>query len=615
MTERKSSSGSGTKIVFFGLFFIVGPIVAQAAGYRIPVESQALLMLFGVVLLILGSIVLTVTRLYHKTAADRALVRTGMGGPRAIIDGGALVIPVVHELIPVSLQTMRLDVERSAANALITGDNLRADVEAEFYIKVQKRSEDVIAAGTSLGERSVDAESVKHLVFQKLVSALRTVAATRSLNELHTKRDDFASAVQQIVERDLAHNGLTLETVTISKLDQTPPTAMRGEDNVFDAQGLRTIAEITNQQRIRRNEIEREADQRVKEQDVARDQFLFQQDVVRSRAEATRDRDIQTARAEAAREAKTFAAEQERQVGLAQVEQQRAVQIAEVERERALKVAMQQREQAADIAARDREIAVAMKERERAEAEAQRFSAETRMEADRQAVTMVQTTQAAEREKARAVIEAQAGIERTRLQEQMGADVAAYRMVRSAEAEQTAAAKQAEARRTLAQAEKEAKTLEAEGERAAQLVPVDVERQRVEVERARVDVRREDLRNQSEFETIARELQVDLARIEAEREVRIETARALGAAVASAKMTVWGSPETVTRLTEAFFRGQQGSAVLDGLLAGASPETRQTLAGIGQLLAPLIASATGKPADPQAIEEALAKIDGSSGSN
>jgi uncharacterized membrane protein YqiK len=76
---------------------------------------------------------------------------------------------------------------------------------------------------------------------------------------LHTKWDEFPQAVQVIVEKDLVHNGLRLEPVTISRLDQTSPTAMRGEDNVFDAQGLRTIAEITQRQRVERNLIEREA--------------------------------------------------------------------------------------------------------------------------------------------------------------------------------------------------------------------------------------------------------------------------------------------------------------------------------------------------------------------
>ena len=52
------------------------------------------------------------------------------------------------------------------------------------------------------------------------------------------KRDEFASAVQEIVIHDLSHNGLTLESVTISSLDQTDPTQLQ-ERNVFDAGGQR----------------------------------------------------------------------------------------------------------------------------------------------------------------------------------------------------------------------------------------------------------------------------------------------------------------------------------------------------------------------------------------
>ena len=264
--RRTGVAGAAISAIVAGLFFI---LLANIVLPALPVlnvssASQITLSVFGLVLFILGAVMMVITKLYIKTSADQAFVRTGMGGPVPILDGGDLVIPVVHEIVPVSLQTMRLDVDRSGHDALITGDNLRADVAAEFYIKVQKIREHILAAATSLGERSVDAESVKHLVNQKLVSALRTVAATRSLHELHTKRDEFAQAVQVIVEKDLAHNGLTLESVTISRLDQTPPNAMRGEDNVFDAQGLRTIAEITQKQRVERNQIEREADQRVR---------------------------------------------------------------------------------------------------------------------------------------------------------------------------------------------------------------------------------------------------------------------------------------------------------------------------------------------------------------
>jgi uncharacterized membrane protein YqiK len=594
--QRRGGIGSvGVIMILIALAFIVLPVIAPNLGVDVASVSQVFLVGFGVVLLLFGAIIVTFSKLYVKTSADQAFVRTGMGGQRPIIDGGSLVIVGLHEIVPVSLQTMRLDVDRSGPDALITGDNLRADVAAEFYIKVQKIREHILAAATSLGIRSVDADSVKHLVNHKLVSALRTVAATRPLHELHTKRDEFAQAVQVIVEKDLAHNGLTLESVTISRLDQTPPTAMRGEDNVFDAQGLRTIAEITQRQRVERNEIQRQADQRVMAQDVERDQFLFQQEIARANAAAQKEREVQIAQAQAKQESDTFAAEQERLAGLAVVKRDEAIQVAEVEKQRALDVAGQVRDQAArtaeiekmrtvELATRESAIAVANKERERAEADAMRYAAEASMEGERQKVRTVEVTQTAERDKAKAVIDAQAEIERRRLQEQMQADVQAYAIVRSAEAQEEAAAKEGMARRTLAEAEKEAVALKAEGDKAAYMVPVEVERERVEVERARVDVLRQELESKATFESISRDLQVDLARIEAEKEVRIEAAKAFGQAMASARMTVWGDPTTVQRMSESFFRGQQFGFLTDGILDNIPEELKAALGQAAQRL-------------------------------
>src|SRR5690606_28366056 len=197
-----------------------------------------------------------------------AFVRTGMGGAKVVRDGGTYVVPVVHQVIPVSLETMRLNVERRGPHALITKDNLRVDLSAEFYIKVQANTDDILQAARSLGGRNVQPQAVSELVQEKLVSALRTVAATKDLVELHSKRDEFASSVQQIVTHDLASNGLTLESVTISALDQTDPSQLQ-ERNVFDAQGLRKIAEITQKAKVERNEIEQEAQQQITDKNVA----------------------------------------------------------------------------------------------------------------------------------------------------------------------------------------------------------------------------------------------------------------------------------------------------------------------------------------------------------
>ena len=92
-------------------------------------------------------------------------------------------------MIPVSLETMRLNVERRGTHALITKDSLRVDLSAEFYIKVQANTEDILQAARSPGGRNVQPDAVSELVQEKLVSALRTVAATKDLHELHSKRD------------------------------------------------------------------------------------------------------------------------------------------------------------------------------------------------------------------------------------------------------------------------------------------------------------------------------------------------------------------------------------------------------------------------------------------
>src|SRR5690606_17358624 len=103
----------------------------------------------GVGLLMIAAIAAVVTKLYHKASANMAFVRTGMGGARVVKDGGTIVLPVVHQVIPVSLQTMRLNVERRGPQALITRDNLRVDLSAEFYIKVQANADDILNAARS----------------------------------------------------------------------------------------------------------------------------------------------------------------------------------------------------------------------------------------------------------------------------------------------------------------------------------------------------------------------------------------------------------------------------------------------------------------------------------
>lgn len=626
MSSHKSGSGFGIGLLtlLLGLTLLIGPMFIPQFMPNFSTTSQLLLQGFGVVILLFGGILMVIAKLYVKTAADEAFVRSGVGGRRCVINGGSIVIPMIHDVVPVSLRTTRLDVDRVGPDALLTHGGLRADVKAEFYIKVQPKPEDVLAAAQSLGNSTLNPDAVKDLVQQKLVSALRTVAATQTLEDLNSKRDQFAADVKKIVQEDLAPNGLTLESVTISNLDQTNPAAMKPDDNVFDAMGARAIAEKTNAMRVERNLVKREADKKVKEQDVATDQFIYQQELTRTKAEAAAESAKQIAKAEAEARAKSAAAEQARLAGVAQAEADKGVEVAKVEQKKAIEVADQQRQMAAklaevernkanELADRERQIAVAEAEKKRAEAQAQLLAAEQLRAKEEQAVETVNVTATAEREKVKAIITQQAEIEKKRLTEQMTADVAAYTQVKHAEGEKDSAERRADARIKLAEADKSAKLLEAEGDRAVKMVPVNVDREQVNVERARVDNNREDLKNKSEFDKIARDLQIELAKIEADKEANIARAKALGEALSKANMTMYGSNDTLAQMLSAFHKGQGIGQLVNGLTSSLAPEVKDVAlntignvgSGLGQLGAALIKKLTGQDVSPEDVEKAL----------
>ena len=74
----------------------------------------------GVILVALFVLGLILTRLYRRASKEVSFVRTGFGGEKVIMNGGAMVLPVLHEIIPVNMNTLRLEVRRAAQQALIT---------------------------------------------------------------------------------------------------------------------------------------------------------------------------------------------------------------------------------------------------------------------------------------------------------------------------------------------------------------------------------------------------------------------------------------------------------------------------------------------------------------
>src|SRR3954471_9889221 len=578
------------------VFFLIGATLAVGPWFVQEMDTTARLAAssIGTVVMVVVLVATMITRLYRKASANMAFVRTGMGGARVVRDGGTVVVPVVHQVIPVSLETMRLNVERRGPHALITKDNLRVDLSAEFYIKVQANTEDILQAARSLGNRSVNAEAVSDLVEDKLVSALRTVAATKELVELHAKRDEFAQAVQEILRHDLSSNGLTLESVTISSLDQTDPTQLQ-ERNVFDAQGLRKIAQITQQAKVQRNEIEQEAAQLVVAKNVSTRKKVLDMERDQAEFEAEQRAKVANVRAIREREVAEFKLQQDEAVSRRDIEKMKNIETAEVERTLAVEQAqvMKQvalvarlreqeqaqilKKQALEVAERGREVAVAEKERERAAAQAEVLAAEAAREVAKQRVLTVQVTGEAEREAEKKLIAAKQEVNQNKIREETNADVLAYMKVKEAEAERQAADLQYEAKLRLAEGDAQGSIKRAEGERALKLVDVNVERERVQIESARVEVERTSLANKSEFEEAALKFELEKLRIQMEQTVRIAAAQAMSNMLSKANMQIFGDPTTMAAMTDRFMRAASLGTAADGLMKTLPPKGAELL--------------------------------------
>ena len=193
--------------------------------------------------------------LYHRSTKELAFVRTGLGGEKVVINGGALVLPIVHEVTPVNLNVVRIPVSRTKEEAVITRDRMRVDVEAEFFVRVIQEQQAVSAAASTLGRKTLEAGRLAELLSGKFVSALRSVAAEMTLDAMHEKRSDMVAKVEERAKVALAQNGLELESVAVTDLDQT---SLEHFDpaNRFDAEGMTQLIEIIETRRKLRNDVE-----------------------------------------------------------------------------------------------------------------------------------------------------------------------------------------------------------------------------------------------------------------------------------------------------------------------------------------------------------------------
>ena len=425
-----------------------------------------------VVVLLILTVGLIMMRLYTRASKEISFVRTGMGGQKVVMNGGAIVFPILHEVIPVNMNTLRLEVRRANEQALITRDRMRVDVLAEFYVRVQPTSDSIAAAAQTLGRRTMEPSALKELVEGKFVDALRAVAAEMTMEELHEQRVDFVQKVQRAVSEDLLKNGLELESVSLTGLDQTNKEFFN-PDNAFDAAGLTKLTEEIEDRRKRRNDIEQDTrvmiemknlEAQQKSLQISRDTeyaTLEQQREIEVR-KASQMADIASQQAGRRKEAEEATILADQEIELARINTQREVEGQRIEKERLIREKDIERERSVEVANQNRDIVIAEKSKEQAaaQADADRARADA-VKAEEQVVT-ARETEVSERQKAIELIEARKVAERDAIAIQV-----------KAEAEKLAAQDESEAIHTLAEARADETRIAAQGAAEAEKLRAD----------------------------------------------------------------------------------------------------------------------------------------------
>jgi uncharacterized membrane protein YqiK len=327
--------------------------------------------------LIVGVVVIIIlAKFYQRSSKDVAFVRTGLGGQKVVLTGGKLSIPIVHQITPVNMNTLRLDVKRIESNALVTKDRMRVDLHVVFYVRVIGDKAGVALAAQTLGSRTLNQESIQNLLEGKFVDSMRSITAEMTLDELHEQGKIFVTKISAIIQESIAYNGLELESVSLNTMDQSAKEFFNS-DNTFDAEGLVKITRDIEKSRKTRNEIEKEAELVIHQTNLEAEEkgltIKYQSEVARLNTESdiakskseqmTEISNVQAIQASEAKEIEISENERiekirltseqilrqekistEKNIRSAEIEKTNHLEIIEIESQTALKVAEEERE-------------------------------------------------------------------------------------------------------------------------------------------------------------------------------------------------------------------------------------------------------------------------------
>ncbi|MEU6194298.1 SPFH domain-containing protein [Streptomyces sp. NPDC047061] len=437
--------------------------------------------LVAVLLLIGLGTLLLFGRLFRKVVQGEALI---VSRPKSVdvTFTGALVLPMLHRAEVMDISVKTIEIIRTGREGMICRDNIRADIQITFFVRVNKTVEDVVKVAQAIGtERASHQETLQNLFSAKFAEALRTVGKQLDFADLYTKREEFRDRIVAAIGTDL--NGYHLEDAAIDHLEQTP-LGQLDASNILDAQGIRKITELTALEHIRTNDFQRNEEMEITRQNVDAREAVLELERRRAEAEIRQRKGIETLRAQ--EEAATAQVQEEERLkahsallrteellGVQRENQVREIAVAEKNRERVLAVESEriEKDRLLEVVNREREVELARAEKEKqveverrsvADVVRERVAVDRTVAEQEEEIKRVRVVQEAERTRQTVIIAAEA-----EAQEQLVKDI------KAAEAAEQAAHLRAKEQLVLAEAGQKRAELEAaanmrraEGERA-----------------------------------------------------------------------------------------------------------------------------------------------------
>ncbi len=325
---------------------------------------------FGFILLVILAVLIAVFNAYfQKAGRGFALLRTGFGKQRAVLDGGCLSLPFLHSTERISTNGIALQIHCKDEHVLMTSDHIPVDLTMEFVLRVQPDVEGVQRAAQMVGAMNLNADDLLVLFQGRLIDAMQAEISRSTLTELHHQRANLATAVQKRLNDSFTAVGLLLGSVALIRLDQGMFSELN-DNNALRVQGMRQVAEIVSENRKQRAVIEADAAAAIRATTLAQTLDRVEFERQQQQAEIGLSETVGKLKAESEARAVVISEQEERRSDEARLQREQGVREAEIERD----LALRQREIAslkqAETAKIDSHIALSKKRAEQIKADA-----------------------------------------------------------------------------------------------------------------------------------------------------------------------------------------------------------------------------------------------------